>query len=225
MSAQDDSTIVSYRTLRRVVGVLGVALPVVVAVWGFFLLDQLSIKDSISSYYALRTRDAFVGILFTIAWFMFTYHGYEKADDWAGNLACVFALGVALFPNNGTKVERIVHFTSACALFLTLAFFSLRLFTKSSGTKTREKHVRNGIYRTCGWVMVAAVAAIGVYKLLPVLTSVSTDWFEKHVRPVFWLEASALWAFGVSWFIKGETLFTDGSLTKPTDARTGTHAA
>jgi hypothetical protein len=27
--------------------------------------------------------------------------------------------------------------------------------------------------------------------------------------PVFWLETVALWAFGVSWFVKGETVFTD----------------
>jgi hypothetical protein len=26
---------------------------------------------------------------------------------------------------------------------------------------------------------------------------------------VFWLESVALWAFGISWFIKGDTLFTD----------------
>jgi hypothetical protein len=26
---------------------------------------------------------------------------------------------------------------------------------------------------------------------------------------VFWLESSALWAFGFSWFVKGETLWQD----------------
>jgi hypothetical protein len=26
---------------------------------------------------------------------------------------------------------------------------------------------------------------------------------------VFWLEALALWAFGFSWFVKGETLWKD----------------
>jgi hypothetical protein len=29
------------------------------------------------------------------------------------------------------------------------------------------------------------------------------------MKPVFWLEAFALWAFGVSWFVKGETLWKD----------------
>ena len=28
-------------------------------------------------------------------------------------------------------------------------------------------------------------------------------------KPVCWLEAAALWAFGVSWFVKGETILTD----------------
>lgn len=53
--------VVSYLTLRRVVGVLGVALPVVLAVWGFALCRCFEVQLSISDYYELRTRDAFVG--------------------------------------------------------------------------------------------------------------------------------------------------------------------
>jgi hypothetical protein len=29
------------------------------------------------------------------------------------------------------------------------------------------------------------------------------------IKPVFWLESLALWAFGISWFVKGETLWRD----------------
>src|SRR5260370_5167137 len=123
---------VSYLTLRRVVGVLGVGLPVIVAVWGFFLLSDIAIEPSISDYYGLRTRDAFVGILFTIGWFLFTYRGYDRQDSIAGNLACVFAIGVALFPVNGAPWEGIIHFVCATALFLVLSYFSLFLFTKTA---------------------------------------------------------------------------------------------
>ncbi len=114
MSADDRrQDIVSYRTLRRVVGLLGVALPVVLALWGFALCRCFQLAPSISDYYGLRTRDVLVGTLFTIAWFLFTYRGYERKDDVAGNLACVFALCVALFPNSGTSWERAVHFGAA----------------------------------------------------------------------------------------------------------------
>jgi hypothetical protein len=199
----DDGVVVSYLTLRRVIGVLGVALPVVVALWGFAICHCHALQPSISDYYALRTRDAFVGILFTIGWFLFTYHGYDRRDDIAGNVAGVFALGVALFPNSGSATERNIHFASAVAMFLTLAYFSLFLFTKSAGNPTPQKLQRNRVYRACGIIMLVCIALIGLtYSAL--LSSVTSS-----LKPVFWLESVALWAFGFSWFVKGETLWRD----------------
>lgn len=196
--------IVSYRTLRRVVGLLGIGLPVVVAVWGFFLLGGVRLEPSISDYYALRTRDAFVGILFTIGWFLFTYYGYDARDNRAGNVACVAALGVALFPVNGTAAEATVHFASATVLFLTLAYFSLALFTKTGpGAPTPRKLLRNRIYRTCGVIMLACIALIALAHR--VMTPAQRD----ATSAVFWLESLALWVFGISWFVKGDTLFRD----------------
>ncbi len=196
---------VSYLTLRRVVGVLGVSLPVIVALWGLVLCGCL--EPSISDYYALRTRDAFVGILFTIAWFLYAYRGYDRRDDIAGNLACLFALGVALFPNSGTPLEARVHFGSALCLFLVLAYFALFLFTKTAGAPTPQKLARNRVYRTCGVTMLACIALIGGYYAFLQHTGVSA--FD----PVFWLESLALWAFGVSWFVKGGTLWKDPGAT------------
>lgn len=196
--------LVSYITLRRIVGILGVSLPIVLALWGFALCRCHRVQPSISDYYSLRTRDALVGILFTIGWFLFTYRGYERKDNIAGNFAGVFALGVALFPNSGTTAERHVHFASALGLFLVLAYFSLFLFTKSAGSPTPQKRVRNAIYRLCGVSMVCCIAAIGVYYAALVNTPLSA------LQPVFWLESLALWSFGVSWFVKGETIFKDG---------------
>jgi hypothetical protein len=212
------------RFLRRIVGALGLALPVVVMVWGFFL-SGWSVQDSLSDYYSLRTRDAFVGILFVIGWFLFAYKGYEKLDNIAGYLACVSALGVAIFPNSGNGWERIVHFSSATCLFLILSFFSLFLFTKtkdspkgfgptvlsafrfgaakSGNSMTREKKKRNIIYIICGIVMLACIALIGLYMLFWQNTAIS------NIKPVFYLEWLMIWAFGASWFIKGETILKD----------------
>lgn len=201
-------TIVSYYTLRRVVGLLGVVLPVVVAVWGWFLNGH-QIESSISSYYALRTRDVFVGILFTLAWFLLTYHGNDWRDDTLGNIGCGFALGVALFPNNGTRLEQVLHYLSAVGLFTVFALFSLWLFRLSHVDKgvpipmTRRKRMRNQVYLVCGCVIVAAMIAIGVY----------CAWLRQtgleQLRPVFWLETVALWAFGFSWIVKGEAVLKD----------------
>lgn len=195
--------LVSYRTLRRVVGVLGVALPVVVALWGLLLPSPGRLLGAISDYYGFRTRDALVGILFTVGWFLFTYRGYDARDRWAGNLGCVFALGVALFPDTGAPWERKVHVVAAAALFLDLAYFSFFLFTRTGGNPTPRKLVRNRIYRGCGIAIVASIALIALFGLLG-----RPAWIA-WANPVFWLEAAALWAFGISWFVKGETVFRD----------------
>lgn len=196
--------LISHQMFRRILGALGILLPIVLAVWGFALSGwSLVLQDSLSDYYSLRTRDAFVGILFVIAWFLFTYQGYERKDNIAGYLACLFALGVAFFPNSGESWERIVHFSSAACLFLVLSFFSLFLFTKSGGTRSPQKKTRNRIYIVCGLIMLLCIVLVGVYNLFLQDTAVA------DINPVFWLESLMIWAFGISWFVKGETLFKD----------------
>jgi len=195
--------LVSYLTLRKVVGALGMLLPIIVAVWGFFLLGWWRLEPSISDYYCLRTRDAFVGILFTIGWFLFTYRGYDRRDEIAGNIACLCALCVALFPDSGPGLEPVVHYVAAGALFLVLSYFALFLFTLSAPSPTPQKKKRNVVYGTCGVVMLGCSALMVLYHLVHVSPNLAA------LKPVFWLESIALWAFGFSWFVKGETLWRD----------------
>jgi hypothetical protein len=204
-NAAEERVLVSYLTLRRVVGTLGVLLPVVLALGNALLSAEGGLKESISDYYDSPMRDVFVGVLFAIGWFLFSYRGYERKDDIAGNLACVFALGVALFPTtSGNAAVRTVHLGSAAALFTVLAFFSLFLFTKgrAGATPSPEKRMRNRIYVVCGGIMLGAVAGIALVSTLggPGLV---------RLNPVFWLESLALWAFGFSWFVKGRTFWRD----------------
>jgi hypothetical protein len=95
---ENNSTLVfSYLTLRKGIGLLGLALPFVLS-FGAFVVFQQALQSSISYYYWTGMRDVFVGTLFAIGFFLLSYQGYEKADNIAGNLACLFAVGVALFP-------------------------------------------------------------------------------------------------------------------------------
>jgi hypothetical protein len=202
MKDPDQNLVISYLTLRRLVGALGMALPIVVMVWGFTICGCTRILPSISDYYVLRTRDALVGILCSIACFLFTYRGFDD-DSRYGNLAAIFAVAVALFPNSGTQVERTVHFTSATGLLLVLAYFSLKIFTKSSEHPTPQKRIRNRVYTVCGVLILLCVLLIGLYR---------SFWVDSELallHPVFWLETVALWSFGFSWFVKGETLWRD----------------
>lgn len=131
------SLVLSYLGLRKAIGIIGIALPFVL-VCGKLLLQGPGIQSSISHYYYTVMRDVFVGSLCAIAVFLMSYRGYGSTDNLAGKLACLFAVGVALFPitpeYNPTTHDKLigfVHMFCAGAFFLTLAFFSLVLFRKT----------------------------------------------------------------------------------------------
>ncbi len=214
-----DPRVISYNTLRNAVGILGISFPVVMAAGSILSGECREIQSSISAYYYTGMRNLFTGIIFAIAFFLFAYKGYEKKDAIAGNLASVFALGVAFFPTSitghftscipnpiDTGLSSTIHFITSGGFFLTLSYFSICLFTKSVKEPSEMKHKRNKLYRTCGFVMLVCILLIGVYSN-----------GEKHghfgflskADPVFWLETIALWAFGFSWLTKGETFLTD----------------
>jgi hypothetical protein len=132
-------------------------------------------------------------------------------DDVAGDLGGVFAIGTALLPTTpstcATPADRIVggiHYACAGCFFLVLAFFALVLFRKTGGNPTPRKRQRNVVYAICGSAIILCIVLIALLKLL-----VGDDSPIDRIHPVFWLEAIALWAFGWSWFIKGESLLKD----------------
>ena len=118
-SATERNLIISYLTLRKLIGFLGAGLPFVLAVGGF-LFFQEDIQKSMSAYYYTGMRNVFVGVLFVLGFFLLSYRGYERKDDIAGDLAFLFALGVAIFPTapggHVTPTAQIIsniHYISA----------------------------------------------------------------------------------------------------------------
>ncbi|RZT87682.1 hypothetical protein EV383_4608 [Pseudonocardia sediminis] len=200
--------VLSYIGLRRSVGIIGIALPFVLAI-GNLLLTGEGLRSSISSYYYTGMRDVFVGSLCAVGVFLFCYR-YEQPDDRLGNLAGVAAIGVALFPTRpeGTvstaqTVVGWLHLAFAVAFFASLAWFCLVLFTRDDGAPTARKSMRNAVYRTCGIVIVVCLVLAAVNAAF-VPDEIATAW---HV--LFWLEAAAIVAFGIAWFVKGDTVLRD----------------
>jgi hypothetical protein len=197
----------SYLSLRKTVGWIGISLPFVLILGKIILFPGNGIPTSISHYYYTGMRDVMVGALCAVALFLFFYEGYDEWDEWMGNLAAIFALGAALFPTTEygkTDIVGIIHNLSAALFFLCLALFSLFLFTRKNGEPTHNKHIRNRIYITCGVVMVLSLSTIIVVRI----------WFDigrTHID--FWAECIALVAFGVSWLTKGGTLYPDTKTT------------
>ncbi len=214
-TTQARSLVLSYLTLRKSIGILGLALPFVLAL-GKVLIQGPGIERSMSAYYYTSMGNVFVGTLCAIGVFLFSYRGYERVDDLAGKVACLFAVGTALLPTapltEPTHWERViggVHYALAAGFFLVLAYFSLVLFRKSDPRKTptRMKRWRNKVYAICGAVIVGCIAVAGVYAVF------GRGGALEPLHPVFWLESLAVLAFGLSWFVKGEAILSDTTET------------
>lgn len=204
--------LISYLTLRKLLGIIGVSFPIILLAGCLILGKCEGIQPSISDYYYTNMRDVFVGYLFAIGLFLFTYTGYDKRDNLAGNLGCLFAIGVAIFPTGhpNTIISQL-HLGCAAALFLVLSYFSLFLFTLSSKTDPGGmKRKRNVVYRVCGYIMLFCISFLFLWFLLLAERFPNLAFLD----PVFWLETLALWAFGISWLTKGEMLLADAGQAK-----------
>jgi len=214
--------LISYMLLRRCIGFLGISLPSILVAGAFFYGNCEAIQSSISDYYHTQMRNILVGVLCAISLFMFTYTGNDYRDRIAGNLASIFALGIAFFPTyvdleSGSCATNCIdyepwistmHFTFAALFFIVLIYISLVLFTQSNFEKherPEQKRKRDALFRISGYVMIACIVLIALYaaflkKKFPML---------KRFDPIFWLETIALFAFGISWLTKGQFLFED----------------
>lgn len=216
--------LISADSVRQAVGWLGVLLPALMIMGNSLLRDCDTIRSTISHYYYTITGYWFVGILFAVAMFLISYKGYDRRDVMASSVAGFSAVLIALFPTNmetlvpavmeidncvlfslpENGVRSAIHYGSAALFFLTLAYMSLFLFTKSKDGMTREKIIRNRIFRVCGIIILVSIVLIAVFGI-----------FEKRLtdlsgyKPVFWLEWAALMAFGISWLIKGKVMLKD----------------
>lgn len=194
----------SYLALRKAVGWIGILLPFVLMFGDFLVFKGSFPQPSISLYYHTPMRDLLVGGLCAVALFLFFYSGYNKWDNYTGNFAAIFALAVAWFPASqpGTGgIINAIHFTAAALFFITLACFSLFLFTRRDENPTPEKLKRNIVYIICGIVMLACMMLMLIYFMITGHSGTSAV--------IFWAETIALIAFGVSWLTKGGSLYPD----------------
>lgn len=212
--------LISYKTLRTIVGVLGMFLSTILVVGMAFLSNEPSVQRSISLYYHTRMGDVFVGLLTAISLFLFVYKGPEKKDHWLGNIAGIHGLIVAFVPTRFEYecqsadlcdvVNRasfnagwtpVFHLISAGIFLLVLAAFSLWLFPKTAPgmqvQKGTQKYKRNIVYYVSGVIIILCVATLAIgFKFF--------DDELKGTKLTFILETVALFFFGISWLVKGE---------------------
>ncbi len=220
-SEKDKIWLSGQKTLRKLVGILGVLLPVLLYI--FLLLDTgyTSPLDSISHYYMTRVAPVFVIIVSLLAIFLLVYKGKSIADFYLSAAAGLFALCLILFPTNDISGDTSVavtnlkdsafrtsfHYIAAAIFLLSLAAISIFIFTrsdKSPASRTPRKRMRNRLYRTCGVIMVLAILVIaaGLFDIIP------EESFANY-NLTFWMETIAVESFGLSWLVKGELFLQD----------------
>jgi len=205
---------VDTKRMRIMIGILGMLLPWLVA------LITLSWPQSVSiTYYSLFAVGTFMVVLGSAGILLINYKGYEPIDDITSTIAGVFGILICLFPMTylddpslktgilhlPSNISNIFHCISAVGFFGTLAFMSFFLFTKTSGEMTKQKEIKNIIYRTCGIGMLASFLLM----LLNFMPGV-------HIYNLTWIvEAIALFFFGASWIVKSDAFpFLKDSKTK-----------
>lgn len=204
--------------LRRLIGILGMALPILLPLVLYFLKGRTAPLPSISHYYYTSAGNFFVITLSVMAIFLIIYQGRSLSDFYISTLAGLFALCVVFFPTNnmvGADLQGYCivemkdadwrshfHLASAGIFLLCLAAMSIFLFPRPDQQAYRRperKQLRNRIYIGCGVVMIAALATA----LLGFVLQFSTE--ANCIT--YWMETIAVEAFGISWLVKGNTLF------------------
>ena len=207
------NTNLMYRRIRNICGFLGMILP-----W-ISIISVLLIKNrpegsfqSISCTY--YQSPALAAILTAAAIVLMTYDGYNKIDNLVTTISGVFGLGIVLFPCSvkfsfvnpnavgffqlPMNISNKIHCFCAITFFALLAYNSFFLFTKGDDNPTKEKKIRNLIYRICAIGMVSGAV---ICTLLDVIFGI------PNVTMI--MEIILLQFFGISWLTKGEVIFKD----------------
>jgi hypothetical protein len=213
----------SYRRLRRVIGFLGIALPISLLAFSLPPFFNTSIQPTISHYYYTNLREIFTGILCAVGLFMIRYKGlgntqWWKNDNLLTNIAGVMAISIAFIPTNPLKdTDKIdtlipyaypfigfVHYGLAIILFLSFSILSLFVFTLGQ-EQTRDIPTsiinENHIYRFCGISILVFIILIPISDVL--------HW-SNYSTLIF--EALSLFSFGIAWLIKGRVLGDEGKI-------------
>lgn len=202
-------------TLRRILGILGLVLPVLTLIFGLITGERML---SISETHYNPQYLFFEGIICAVCWFLIAYQGYDIGDRISTIIAGVCGLVLAYFPTDGpidwnfatipSNITMWFHYIGALAFFITLSYISIFRFTKTSGAMTEKKKQRNKAYIALGCLMLIFIFLGGAIDFILQWT-VEDIKYPGQIGPLFYGEWLGLWCFGISWLIKGETILKD----------------
>lgn len=213
-------TNISYLTLRKSLGILGLSLPVLL--WAF---NGFELKSSISHFYYSSSSIFYTSIFFAFGLFLFSYRGRVKDNVWISDnivthIGGFMAMATAFIPTaycsywkepiiitnelsnfcdgNGITTQFIhnspflgaVHFICAALFLILMGIMSYFRFTK--GSTSNKKKI---FYRICGIAIWVSIVATGIVTFVDL---------ELTKYDIFIGECIALVFFAVAWLIKGK---------------------
>jgi hypothetical protein len=210
----------TYFDLRRGIGILAIALPIILAVVGFAQYG-LILQDSLSAYYHAFVatpqspdlhaiagngvmRNWFVGILWAVGVFLILYKGYGHRENTALNIAGVLLIMVSMFPmdwickSDCPKIS--IHGISAILFFFSIGYVCIFRSgdTLALVSNPKDQQLYKRYYTIIGWAMFA----------FPVIVT-TLEFFQLHpfgTRTVFIVEVGGIWIFAVYWLLKSREI-------------------
>jgi hypothetical protein len=209
----------SYYMIRKIIGILGIMLPLLVFLFhGDFL-------SSVSHYYYTRSSLFFTSVLTAFGLFLISYKGYEKdreteflSDNQITHIGGTAALLVVLIPTSASgsnspdinnmciigsfpmfghnnSLLNTIHLLSAGIFLLIMGWMSFFRFTK--GELTPGKRRKNVVYRSTGYIIWVSIFVLMMEFVIG---------YEITKYDVIILETISVLSFGISWLIKGKAI-------------------
>jgi uncharacterized membrane protein len=232
------SEVIHLRTLRKVIGIIAVALPFALAIGenlrDWILphaapADRAFIEGSISAYFHTGMREVFVGSLCAIAIFLVCYKGYQRRDNIAAIIAGGCALLVALFPTRERSREAVdtgipvidsaTLFSSANApdpqwvsyVHFTSAvifFATLAYMSLFLFTLTNKPNPTSQKLRRNKVYRLCGITILVCIAVIAIGKLFLSDAISQTIY-VFVFESIAVIVFGISWLTKAEVILAD----------------
>ncbi|WP_298351779.1 hypothetical protein [Runella sp.] len=205
-------------TLRIVVGILGVLLPIVLWISLAIVSCYTKPLESISHYFYTRVSSVFVITMSLLAVFLIIYKGKRRRDFLLSLIAGIAALLAVFFPTTNLaprcchpdylysityidpeKIWETFHFASAGVFLGCLAIMSIWRFPAKDSSDEHPIKRDRVLYVVCGIIMLVAMLIIFLGSNGIIFDKRD---FEYPNAGTFWLESVAVWAFGYSWLLK-----------------------
>lgn len=212
----------AFRRLRYGLGLLGLALPFILALSGR-VVDGV-VQPTISDVFHTTQRDLLVGGLSAIGVFLMVHRGWRRfpgrwvSPDLIVVLAGMAAMGVAFFPNESTVVATtsqkifglsrapVLHYGSALMLYLMMSMTCFLVYAPEADAWERRVYVWSGRVIFASGVMVMVLSGIKNNT-----QGVLAEIIVAH-NLVFWDESIGVWAFSACWLLKA---WTDSNRAAP----------